>query len=321
MIAYILKRLFIAIPMLLVIALLTFCLMRLSPGNYLDTMRMDPQISKEVIQYYEKLYQLDKPVFVQYLVWVKNLAHLEFGHSFHYNVPVARIIGGRLFNTFILAFASFLLTWCVAIPLGIWAAVHRNKIIDRVIQFFSYIDLSIPSFFLAIVFLYGASQTGVLPLGGMTSPHFDDFSFLGKAWDILKHLVIPTLALSVGSIGGLQRVMRGNMLEVLGQKYILTARAKGLPEDRVIYHHALRNAINPLITMLGFEFSGLLSGAALIEIICSWPGLGSLMLTAVRSKDVYLVMASMMMGGILYIVGNLLADIALAKVDPRIRYD
>ncbi|MCA9406678.1 MAG: ABC transporter permease [Candidatus Omnitrophica bacterium] len=318
---YILKRLLVAVPMLLGIALLTFLLMNKTAGNFLDTIRLDPQVSEEVIEYYKKLYQLDKPVVVQYLVWIKNLVMGELGYSFFYKIEVTKIIGSRLFNTFILSLSSFLFTWLVAIPLGIWAALNRNKPIDRAIQFLSYGFLSMPSFFLAMMLLFIASQTGILPLGGMYSPDFDDLSLVGKIWDVLKHLAIPTLALSVGSIAGLQRIMRGNMLEVLGQQYILTARAKGLPENRVIYRHALRNAINPLITLLGYEFSALLSGAALVEIICSWPGLGSLMLTAVRSKDTYLVMASMLMGGVLFLIGNLLADIALAKVDPRIRYD
>ena len=215
----------------------------------------------------------------------------------------------------------FLFTWLIAIPLGIWAALNRNRWIDRTIQFFSYICLSLPSFFLAMVLLFWASQGQLLPLGGMHNPQYDQMSFLGRTIDLFKHLVIPTLALSIGSIAALQRIMRGNMLDVLGQQYILMARSKGLPENQVIYRHALRNAVNPLITLLGYEFSGLLSGAALIEIICSWTGLGSLMLTAVRSKDIYLVMASMLMGSVLFIFGNLLADILLAKVDPRIRYD
>lgn len=318
---YALKRLVLAIPMLLGIALLTFVLMRISPGNYLDTMRMDPNFSKETIARYEQLYQLDKPLFYQYVQWVKNLLRLELGYSFYYNVPVYKIIGERIWNTFVLSLAAFLLTWCVAIPLGIWAALNRNHFVDRVIQFFSYVALSLPSFFLGMILLFWASQTGVLPLGGMHSPDYESLDWIARLADLLKHLAIPAVALSIGSIAALQRIMRGNMLEVLEQKYILTARAKGLPERRVVYHHALRNAINPLITLLGYEFSSLLSGAALVEIICSWPGLGSLMLTAVRSKDVYLVMASMMMGGILFIIGNLLADIVLAKADPRIRYD
>ena len=318
---YAFKRLLVAVPMLLGIALLTFVLMRISPGNYLDTVRMDPQFSKETIARYEQLYGLDKPLFYQYVQWVRNLLHLELGYSFYYNVPVYKIIGERIWNTFVLSLAAFLLTWCVAIPLGIWAALNRNRVVDRVIQFLSYIALSLPSFFLGMILLFWASQTGILPLGGMRSPDYESLGWLGRLIDLLKHLAIPAVALSIGSVAALQRIMRGNMLEVLEHKYILTARAKGLSQRRVIYHHALRNAINPLITLLGYEFSSLLSGAALIEIICSWPGLGSLMLTAVRSKDVYLVMASMMMGGVLFIIGNLLADIALAKADPRIRYD
>ena len=321
MIRYVIRRLMLAIPMLLAISLLTFVLMRASPGNFLDTMKLDPQYSQETIAQYEKLYGLDKPVIYQFYRWLVNLVRGELGFSFYYNVEVARIIGDRLFNTFILSFASFLFTWLIALPLGVWAAVNRSRWMDTAIQFFSYVFLSLPSFFLAMVFLFWASQSGVLPLGGITSPNFDDYNFLEKMWDLLKHLVIPTLALSLGSIAGLQKIMRGNLLEALGQKYILTARAKGLPEHRVVYVHALKNAVNPLITLLGYEFSGLLSGAALMEIVCNWPGLGMLMLTAVRSKDIYLVMASMLLGSILFIIGNLLADILLAKADPRIRLD
>jgi len=318
---FVFKRVLISIPMLLGISLLTFILMQLTPGNYLDTLRMDPQISDKQIDQMKALYQMDKPLVQQYGAWILNILRGEWGYSFYYNVKVSEIIQSRLFNTFILSLASFLITWMIGIPLGIWAALNRNNWIDRMIQFFSYVGLSLSSFFLAMIFLYWASQTGCLPLGGMYSPNFDDLGFLGKIWDVTLHLIIPATALSIGSIAGLQRIMRGNMLEVLGQQYILTAKAKGLPQNRIVYHHALRNAVNPMITLLGYEISGLLSGAALIEIICSWPGLGSLMLTAVRSKDIYLVMASMMMGGLMFLVGNLLADIALAKVDPRIRYD
>lgn len=320
MFKFIVKRILIAIPLLVGMSLMTFVLMRMTPGNFFDTLRLNPQISAETIAYYEKLYIPDKPLWQQYFSWLTSLLRGEFGFSFFYNVPVVRLISGRLWNTFILSFASFLFTWAVALPLGIWAAVHRNRFIDRGIQFCSYLALSSPSFFLAMLLLYGVGQIGILPLGGMHSANYADLNGLEKTWDLFKHLVIPTLALSLGSIGALQKIMRGNLLEVLRQQYVLAARAKGLPEHRVIYRHAVFNAINPLITLLGYEFSSLLSGAALIEIICSWPGLGSLMLTAVRSKDVYLVMANMMMGGILFLSGNLLADIMLALSDPRIRY-
>ena len=302
-------------------SLLTFYLMQITPGNFFDTLRMDPQISEETLARYEELYQLDKPLIQQYLHWLKNIVRLEFGYSFFYNVPVSKILSDRLFNTFILSFASMVLTWTVAIPLGILAAVNRNRFIDKILSMLSFVCLSIPSFFLAMLLLYFASRSGILPLGGMYSANFDDLSFFGKIFDLLKHLVIPMVVISLGSIASLQRIMRGNFLETLRQQYILTARAKGLPENRVIYVHALRNAINPLITLFGYELSSLLGGAALIEIICNWPGLGSLMLTAVRAKDVYLVMSSMLMGGVLLLLGNLIADILLAWSDPRIRYE
>ena len=183
---YAFKRMLVAIPMLLGIALLTFVLMRISPGNYLDTVRMDPQFSKETIARYEQLYGLDKPLFYQYVQWVRNLLRLELGYSFYYNVPVYKIIGERIWNTFVLSLAAFLLTWCVAIPLGIWAALNRNRVVDRAIQFFSYIALSLPSFFLGMILLFWASQTGMLPLGGMHSPDHESLGWLGRLVDLFK---------------------------------------------------------------------------------------------------------------------------------------
>ena len=318
---YVLRRILVSIPSLLAMSFLTFLLIQITPGNFFDALKLDPQISQETIARYESLYHLDKPLWQQYLYWLKNLLRLDFGYSFFYNVPVKDVLAGRLGNTFLLSLASLLVTWTVALPLGIWAALNRNRLVDRLLALLSYAGLSTPSFLFGILFLYAASQTKILPLGGMHSAHWDDFTSAQKFWDLLKHLVIPTLAISIGSMASLQRIMRGNMLEELGKQYIVSARAKGLPESQVVYRHALRNAVNPLITILGYELSGLLSGAALIEIICNWPGLGSLMLTAVRAKDVYLVMSSMIMGGLLLIVGNLIADILLAWVDPRIRYD
>jgi len=321
MLRYVIKRILISIPLLFAMSLMTFVLMQVTPGNFFDTLKLDPQISSETIARYEKLYYLDKPLFEQYFQWIKNLLKLNLGYSFFYNCPVYKIIASRLFNTFVLSLSSLILTWCLAIPLGIWAAVRRNRFIDRILSMSSFVGLSIPSFFLAMLLLYFASRTGILPLGGMRSVNYENFSALGKFVDLLRHLEIPSIVISLASIASLQRVMRGNMLEVLRQQYILSARAKGLPENRVVYRHALRNAINPLITIFGYHFSSLLSGAALIEIICNWPGIGTVMLTAVRPKDVYLVMASMLMGGVLLLLGNLLSDCLLAWVDPRIRYE
>lgn len=321
MIRYILQRVLVAVPLLLVMSLFTFLLIQMTPGNFFDGLKMDPSISPETIRRYEDLYHLNEPVLVQYREWLKSVCRLDFGYSFHFNIPVAAILSGRLWNTFILALASFLFTWLVAIPLGIYAAVRRNRLADRLIQMMSFVSLSTPGFFLAMLLLFAASQTGGLPLGGMHSADHDLLSPVGRAVDLARHLVIPVFVISFASIGALQRIMRGNFLEVLQQQYILAARARGLSETTVLYKHALRNAVNPLITLFGYELSGLLSGAALIEIICNWPGLGSLMLTAVRARDVYLVMSSMLTGGVLLLIGNLVSDVLLAWSDPRIRYD
>src|SRR3989338_2497455 len=318
--SYILKRLWIAVLLLLAMTFMTFLIMRATPGNFFDALKMNPQISPETVARYEHLYGLDKPLFMQYGHWLANILRGEFGYSFYYNVPVTHILVGRLGNAFILSLASFLLTWLVAIPLGVWAALRRNQLADRLLSFLSFAAFSTPGFFLAMLLLYAASQWGVLPLGGMRSPTYDDMTALAKILDVGAHLIIPTVVLSLASMASLQRLMRANLLSVLRKQYVTAARAKGLPENQVIYRHALRNAFNPMVTLLGYEFSGLLSGAALVEIVCSWPGLGTLMLTAVRAKDMYVVMASMLMGGVLLLLGNLLADILLLWVDPRIRY-
>jgi peptide/nickel transport system permease protein len=181
--------------------------------------------------------------------------------------------------------------------------------------------MSLPNFFLALLMLYFLGlKMGIVPTGGMKSPGYDDLSALGQVGDIAHHLIVPATVLAIGGLAGLQRLMRGNMLEVLRMQYITTARAKGLPENKVIYRHALRNAINPMVTIFGFELSGLLSGAALLEIVCNYPGLGQVMLQAVRSQDLFLVMGSMLIGGVLLIVGNLIADVLLAVVDPQVSY-
>lgn len=318
---YIIRRVVISIPLLFGISLLTFILMQATPGSFFDTLKLDPQVSPETISRYERLYHLDQPILQQYFYWFKNLLQGDLGYSFFYNCPVEAIMKGRLFNTFLLALASLIVTWTLAIPLGILAAVYRNRLIDRFLSFLSFSALSLPSFFLAMILLYWASRVGTLPLGGLYSVQSENWNNFEKFIDLLKHLIIPTVAISLGSVASLMRIMRGNLLEVLRQQYILSARAKGLSEHRVIYKHALRNAINPLITIFGYHLSDLLSGAALIEIICNWPGMGSLMLTAVRAKDVYLVMADVLLSGILLLAGNLLADILLAVSDPRIRYD
>ncbi|MCY7283299.1 MAG: ABC transporter permease, partial [Cyanobacteria bacterium CAN_BIN43] len=226
----------------------------------------------------------------------------------------------RVPATLLIALASLVMTWAIAIPLGVMGAVQQNQWSDRVIRTISYIGQGFPTLITGLLLLFFAQLTSPLfPVGGMTSIDHEDLTFFGKILDIAWHMVLPTLALSITSFAGLQRITRGELLDVLRQDYVRTARAKGLPENKVIYVHALRNAVNPLITLLGFEFAGLLGGAFITETYFNWPGLGRLTLQAVQSLDIYLIMASLMMGAVLLIVGNLLADLLLTAVDPRIK--
>lgn len=320
---YVLKRLSQAILTLLLASALSFAIIQLAPGNYLDTLRQNPKISPERIAEIRQQFGLDKPGIVQYWNWlVRVVTKGDFGTSFVYFRPVSSLIWERIPNTLLLAIASIILTWAIAIPLGIFAAVNQNRTSDRLLQVISYAGQGFPSFITALLFLILAQNTSPLfPVGGMTSINHEDLSPLGKILDVGWHMILPTLALSITSFAGLQRITRGEMLDVLRQDYIQTARAKGLPENRVIYVHALRNAINPLVTLLGFEFASLLSGAFIAEFFFNWPGLGRLILQAVIAQDLYLVMASLMMGAVMLIVGNLLADLLLKVVDPRIRLE
>jgi peptide/nickel transport system permease protein len=321
MLAYIVRRTLICIPLLFLMATVSFFVMQLPPGCPLDPVRLDPRISEELIQIIERRFGLDKPLYLQYLHWMRNALRLDFGWSMRFHQPVWDIIRERILATLLLSLSATLFTWLIAIPLGTYAAINQYKWKDKIISVLAAVGLAIPNFFLAILLIYIAHTTGILPLGGMRSIGHFELSTWGRAWDIARHLVIPTVVLGTAGLAGMQRIMRGNLLEVLKTQYIITARAKGLPENRVLYLHALRNAINPMVTMLGFSFSALLSGAALTEMITAWPGLGLVMLQAVRMMDQFLIMAAFLMSGVMLILGNLLADILLAVVDPRIKYE
>jgi len=308
-----------ALITLLLASALSFAIMQLAPGNYLDNLKADPQISLERLQELERQFGLDKSPVEQYVRWLWQIIRYgNFGTSFVYQRSVASLLWERLPATLLLSLSSIVLTWGVAIPLGIWAAVNQDRWSDRLLRILSYLGQGFPSFITALLLLFLAQSTPLFPVGGMTSLYYDDLPWVAKVLDIGWHLILPTLALTLTSFAGLQRLMRGNLLDVLRQNYIQTARAKGLPESRVIYVHALRNAINPLITLLGFEFASLLSGAFIAEFFFNWPGLGRLILQAVTARDIYVVMASLMMGALMLIIGNVLADLLLRWADPRI---
>ena len=318
---YILRRLLHMIPLLLGITFFSFMIISLAPGDFLTTMTQNPQISADTIEALRAKYGLDKPWYIQYVIWLWNALHLDFGYSFANQVPVFTLIGERLINTLLLALSAALFAWGLSIPLGIISAVRQNTWIDRSSSFVAFFGLSIPEVFFALLMVFFAAKTGWFPIGGMKSIDFEYLSPLGQLWDLVYHLILPTIVLGSVSMAGRMRQMRANLLDTLLMDYIQTARAKGLSERAVIFKHALRNAINPLITLFGFTLASLLSGAFLVEVVMSWPGLGRLTLDALFTRDLYLVMGSLVMASVMLIIGNLVADIMLALNDPRIKYD
>ncbi|MBR1460817.1 ABC transporter permease [bacterium] len=315
---YIIKRIMQAIPLLIAVSLISFFIIRLSPVDPLAELKLNPSISPETVRIESQRLGLDKPIIVQYGKWAKSFVKGDLGVT-STGEKVSQKLKERIPNTLLLTSIVILLTWFVGVPLGIIAAVRWKTSFDRILTVFTSIGMAIPSFFFAVLLLMFAVKTGWFPIGGLTSPNFSDMSAGRKFLDIAHHLVLPVFVLFTISLAGLQRQMRANMLDVLDSDYVKFARAKGLSENIVIYKHALRNAVNPMITLLGFEFAGLLSGAALTEYVFQYPGLGRLILEAVLKSDINLVMASLMMGAIMLIAGNLIADILLIITDPRIR--
>ncbi len=343
-VTYIIKRLLQGLITLFLASILCYVIVQLTPGNYLDKLKSDPKISPELLDTLAKQFGLnDEPesplaaqswsqfwglwpswlvwVFQRYWLWFGQVLQGNFGYSFASQRPVLTLILEKVPNTLLLSIASIITVWSIALPLGIIGAINQDRWSDRILRVLSYIGQGFPSFITALLLLFFAQSTPLFPVGDMTSVFHADLSPVGKVLDVGWHMILPTLALTITSFAGLQRLMRGNLLDVLRQNYVQTARAKGLPESKVIYVHALRNAVNPLITLLGFEFASLLGGAFIAETFFNWPGLGRLLLKAVLDQDLYLVMAGLMIGAVMLILGNLLADLLLKVVDPRIQLD
>ncbi|MDD3927991.1 MAG: ABC transporter permease [bacterium] len=318
---FIIRRLLSAVPLIIAITMVSFAIMQLAPGDFLTQMSLNPQISPQLIEKLRVTYGLDQPMHIRYLRWLWGVIHLDFGYSFAYHMPVAKLIAQRAAATLLLGLSSTIFAWGIAVPLGILAAVHRNSWIDRLTSVLAFMGISIPTAFLALLAVYATSRTGWLPIGGMHHMSYEFMTPWQQFIDLLRHLILPTLVLGIGMLAGLMRQVRSNLLETLRSDYVTTARAKGVPERLAVYRHAFGNAINPLITIFGYYIGDLLSGAALVEIVMAWPGLGRLMLDALAGKDIYLVMGSLVISSIMLIGGNLLADILLAYSDPRIRYD
>ncbi len=322
MVKYLSKRLLMMIPLLLGITLISFIVIHLAPGEPTDIQtELNPEASTELKERLRAQYNLDKPLMVQYGIWLGRIARLDFGNSFSQDRrPVAAKIAERLPITILINILSIVLILLVAVPIGILSAIRRNSLFDRSTTIFVFLGFATPSFWLALLLMdFLGVRLGIFPVAGLKSLGYDYLGWGGKFLDIAHHLVLPVFVSAFGGLAGFSRYMRSNMLEVIRQDYVLTARAKGLPERLVIYKHALRNALLPVITILGLSVPGLIGGSVIFETIFAIPGMGKLFYDGVMMRDYPLIMGVLVIGAILTLVGNLIADLSYALTDPRIR--
>ena len=315
---YVLKRLLQCVPTLFGITVISFVVIHLAPGSPIG-MQLNPKVSPRIVEQMRENYDLDKPMHVQYVLWLKRLCKGEL-YSFKDGKPVLQKIGERLPATIVLNVVSIVLIFGFAIPLGVFSATHRYSLLDNMGTLAAYVGISIPGFWLAYILILGAVKMFGVPVLGMRSFAVAELSFWQVSLDRIWHLALPSFILAVGGIAGISRYMRSSMLEVIQQDYIRTARAKGLREDEVYYKHALRNALLPIVTIIGFLIPGLIGGSVIVETVFAWPGIGRLAYQSVLSRDYPTVMTIMTISAVLVLLGNLAADVLYAVVDPRIRY-
>lgn len=328
MVAYIIRRILVAIPTLLAISIIGFTIIQLPEGDFLDRkiQELEQQFgdssSLARVDELRTRYGLDQPMWRQYLNWIFGFVVGDFGESFEYDKEVNDLIWDRLGFTLLITIGSLLFTYSVAIPLGIYSASHQYQWSDHLLTLISFIGMSIPAFLVAISIMVFAFEVFGVPLFGLFSSYYEGAPWTtGKFIDLLKHLWVPVVVVGLNGTAGLMRVMRGNLLDVLGQPFVQTARAKGLKESVVVVKHAVRIAINPLISILGMSLPNILSGSSIVSIVLGLPTVGPLLLRSLLNEDIYLAGTLLMMFSIILVIGNLLADLALAWADPRIRYE
>ncbi|MBY0587671.1 ABC transporter permease [bacterium] len=325
MLNYIVRRLMMGVVTLLAITALVYGLIRNIPGDPVsaqNAMNVDRKISKEMEDQQRRLYRLDRPWPVAYALWMSDLARGDLGTSIARNIPVARLIQERVGPTLLLSSASLLLTYLLAIPLGLWSTVRAGQPDERFLGTLLYMLYSLPAFvaalFLQIVF---AVQWDILPLRGMTGDQFDSLPFWGRVWDLFLHALLPVTCYTYGALAYYTRFIRANMQEVIRQDYIRTALAKGVSPTAVVVKHAFRNTLIPLVTLMGLTLPSLLSGSVILEQIFAWPGMGRLFFEAILERDYPTIMGLTLMFSLLTLAGQLLADVLYAVVDPRVTLD
>jgi len=316
---YLERRMLHASFLLIAVSILCFAFSALAPGNFFDEMKLNPQISPATVAALRSQYGIDQPLPVRYGRWVKSLFSGEWGYSFAYNCPVKNLLLLRARNTLLLTAIATLMSWILAIPIGVWTASRRGRWEDRFTQAGTVFLLSTPELVLALLLLQWIVRTHALPAGGMLSVNFEELTFKSKLIDLLKHLMAPATVLVLASLPLLVRHVRASMIEVLQAPFIQAARAHGIGKATLLFRFALPAAANPLTSLLGFSVAGLLSGSLLVEVISGWPGLGPLLVEASMNRDVYVVVGAVMASTVFMIVGSIVADLLLLIVDPRVR--
>lgn len=326
MVKFIMRRLLIMIPLLLIISIISFALIQLPPGDYLSSYiaqleQSNREVSRELAMSLRHRYGLDDPFHVQYFKWITGIFQGDFGYSFEHNRPVGELIGERLLLTILITFATTLFTWVVAFPIGVYSAIKQYSVGDYFFTFLGFIGLATPNFMLALILMFVGYKFWGLSVGGLFSMQYINADWsLAKFIDLLQHLWIPVVVIGTAGTASMIRIMRANLLDELNKPYVTTARAKGLAEWKLILKYPVRVALNPFISTIGWMIPRLVSGSTITAVVLSLPTTGPLLLEALRNQDMYLAGSFILFLSSLTIVGTLISDILLAWLDPRIRY-
>jgi peptide/nickel transport system permease protein len=327
MVGYVVKRILLMIPTLIGISMISFMIIQLPPGDYLTSLMASMADSGAVVDPAQvarmrEIYGLDDPLWLQYWKWVSGIVFRgDFGWSFEWNRPVADLIWERMGTTVMISLASLLFIWAVSLPIGVYSAIRRHSVGDHVFTFLGFLGLAIPNFILALTLMYLSFRWFGQSVGGLFSPAYVDAPWsLAKFQDLLAHLWIPILVIGASGTAAMIRILRANLTDELSKPYVVTARAKGLPEHQVLLRYPVRIALNPFVSAIGWVLPDLVSGVTITAIVLNLPAAGPLLLRALVSQDMYLAGSFILLMGVLTLVGMLISDLLLAALDPRIRY-
>lgn len=328
MTGFIIRRIIILAPLLVLLSIITFIVIELPPGDYLTTYiiqlesRTQSTVSEAEIARLTQQYGLDRPVYVRYFIWMRNIVlHGDFGRSFGWDQPVVEVIGDRLVLTIMLSLGTLLFTWIIAVPVGIYSATHQYSFLDHSFTFLGFVGLATPNFLLALVLMWLSFAYFDFPVTGLFSQEYMDAGWsIGKVVDMLKHIWVTVIVVGTAGTAGIIRVMRGCLLDELRKQYVVTARAKGVAERRLLFRYPVRLAVNPLVSTIGWLLPGIISGMTITAIVLNLPTTGPVLLRALMSQDMYLAGSFLLILSALTIIGTLISDVLLAWLDPRIRY-